>query len=252
MSRTSTGFFGRIANLFKGFLSVFAGSAESKHPKLVYQRAIDEKVNRYNELKRVASAVFYQEVKQKRRLEEIKELLQGIEPQITHAVKSGQDEAALLLIQKKNESLEHMNAVRQDWERSCKEAQRLKRSLLDFKSEIEKLKSEKQIMLARRASAMARIEASSHQGVVNDDVSDTALARIREEIDVLVTQADITENISDESGEHVLANLKASFDREACVRELDQLKETLRPKALPSPRKVAAMAVLEQTEVVVN
>ena len=50
-------FFARIANLFKGFLSIFVSDIEKEHPEIAYENAINSMVTKYSKLKAATAAI---------------------------------------------------------------------------------------------------------------------------------------------------------------------------------------------------
>jgi len=65
-----TGFFGRLANLWRGFLSLWISDVERAHPEIAYENAINSMVEKYSRLKSATAAII-------RRREEIDERLSG-------------------------------------------------------------------------------------------------------------------------------------------------------------------------------
>ncbi len=61
-------FFARIANLWKGFLSIWISDIEKEHPEIAYENAINSMVEKYTKLKTATAAII-------RRREDIDERL---------------------------------------------------------------------------------------------------------------------------------------------------------------------------------
>jgi len=51
------GFLSRIYNLWKGFLSIFVGKMEEKHPEIAYENAINSMTEKYSKLKSAAAGL---------------------------------------------------------------------------------------------------------------------------------------------------------------------------------------------------
>ena len=51
------GFFGRLANLWKGFLSLWVSDVEKKHPEIAYENAINSMVEKYAQLKKATASI---------------------------------------------------------------------------------------------------------------------------------------------------------------------------------------------------
>src|SRR5262249_17923777 len=151
------GFFARLSNLFRGFLNLWISDVEKEHPEIAYENAINSMIEKYSKLKRATAAII-------RRRDEIQERLgtQSTElAQITKdlevAVQTAKDDLALILIQKKNILEQEVGGLKTDLESAAKDADSAKAALLQVQAEIKKLKAEKDNMLAKMASAQARV-----------------------------------------------------------------------------------------------
>ena len=51
------GFFSRIGNLWRGFISLWISDVEKKHPEIAYENAINSMVEKYAQLKRATAAL---------------------------------------------------------------------------------------------------------------------------------------------------------------------------------------------------
>jgi phage shock protein A len=60
--------FGRIANLWKGFINLWISDVEKDHPEIAYENAINSMIEKYSALKRATAAII-------RRREEVSERL---------------------------------------------------------------------------------------------------------------------------------------------------------------------------------
>src|SRR5512147_343441 len=98
----NVGFFARLGNLWKGFLSIWISDVEKEHPEIAYENAINSMVEKYSRLKRATAAII-------RRRDEIHERfttqsaeLAQVSQDLDVAVQTGKDDLSLILIQKKN------------------------------------------------------------------------------------------------------------------------------------------------------
>ncbi len=62
------GFFSRLANLLKGFVSLWISDIEKEHPEIAYENAINSMIEKYSKLKKATAAII-------RRREEVSERL---------------------------------------------------------------------------------------------------------------------------------------------------------------------------------
>ena len=62
------GFFSRLSNLWKGFVSLWISDLEREHPEIAYENAINSMIEKYSKLKKATAAII-------RRREEVSERL---------------------------------------------------------------------------------------------------------------------------------------------------------------------------------
>ena len=96
------GFFERLANVWKGFLSLWVSDVESRNPDAVYEAAINERVKKHLELKKAVSGIVYLRNKLSAELEQAEKELKEVMTQLPIAVEEGEDEVAIVLIQRKD------------------------------------------------------------------------------------------------------------------------------------------------------
>ena len=51
------GFFSRVGNLWKGFLSLWIADIEKEHPEIAYENAINSMIQKYAKLKGATAAI---------------------------------------------------------------------------------------------------------------------------------------------------------------------------------------------------
>src|SRR5688572_5681885 len=146
------GFFDRLANIWRGFLSLWVSDIESRNPEAVYESAIDERVRKHRDLKKAVSGIVYLRNKISTELEQKERDLREVMKQIPVAVEDGEDEVALVLIQKKDELTTQIEGLSAELGKISEQAEEAKRGLIAFQAEIEKLKREKEEMLAKKAN----------------------------------------------------------------------------------------------------
>jgi len=122
------------------------------------------------------------------------------------AVETNQDDLAVVLIQKKNALEKEVAELKADLDTAQKDADSAKSSLMTVQGEIKKLKAEKDNMLAKMASAQARIRINDQLEGLSVDAEVKALDNVREHIKNTIAEA----NLGKELGESDLdARLKA-------------------------------------------
>src|ERR1044072_4590970 len=144
----ANGIFSRLANLWRGFLSIWISDVEKQHPEIAYQNAIDSMIAKYAQLKNATAAII-------RRREDIDERVKRATAELAQT--EAELNLAVILIQKKNQLTTLLGELRADAETAKSDADSAKASLIGVQSEIRKLKAERETMLARMQSAQARI-----------------------------------------------------------------------------------------------
>ena len=134
------GFFDRLGQVWKGFLSLWISDLENRNPEAVYEAAIDERVKKHRELKKAVSGIVYLRNKLQNELETKERELAEVNLQIPVAVEEGEDEAALVLLQKKDELETALAELAVELEKVSGQAEEAKSGLIQFQGEIEKLK----------------------------------------------------------------------------------------------------------------
>lgn len=219
-----TGFFGRIGNLFRGMLSVFVGGMERDNPQAVYESAINERVEQYSKLKEAVAGIVYLRNKLQSEIEaksgELNEVLQ----QIPLAVERSEDEVAISLIQRKDALNHRMEELKGELEAATHEAEEAKRSLVQFQAEIEKLKRERDEMVARKASAEARLKIREQIDGLSMDADLRALENVRDSIGKLQAQADVSREVAGADIESKLRKIREDAATATARAQLDAMK----------------------------
>ena len=107
------------------------------------------------------------------------------------------------------------------------QAEESKRSLLSFQGEIEKLKREKDEMLAKKANAEARITIQETLDGLSTEADIRALESVRENIEKLQAEADIGAEIEGESLDDKLARIREKATDANAQAELDEMKKQM-------------------------
>ena len=152
----NVGFFARLGNLWKGFLSIWISDVEKEHPEIAYENAINSMVEKYTKLKTATASIIRRREDIDERLKKATRELAQTEAELNAAVETGQDDLAVILIQKKNQLEADITEMKADMDTASKDAESAKASLVQVQAEIKKLKAEKDNMLAKMASAQAR------------------------------------------------------------------------------------------------
>ena len=148
----------RLANLWKGFLSLWISDIEKEHPEIAYENAINSMVAKYSKLKTATAGIIRRREDLDERYKRATTELAQTEAELDTAVCTNQDDLAVILIQKKNQLTADVTELKTEMEQARSDADSAKTSLLGVQSEIRKLQSERDSMLAKMQSAQARIK----------------------------------------------------------------------------------------------
>jgi len=232
------GFFARVTNVWNGFWALFVSDLESNNAEAVYEAAIEERIKKHRELKKAVSGIVYLRNKLQTELEEKQAALKDIQSQIPIAVEEGEDEAALVLIQKKDELSGSIVEIQLELEKVSAQAEDAKGGLVSFQGEIEKLKREKHEMLAKKANAEARIQIQETLDGLSTDADIRALDNVREGIDKLQAEAEVGTEMSESNLDTKLAEIKEKTTAVSARNQLDEMKKQMAAQKAAKEGKV--------------
>lgn len=221
------GLFDRIANVWRGFLSLWVSDIENRNPEAVYESAIEERIRKHKDLKKAVSGIVYLRNKLATELEQKEKSLKDVMTQLPVAIEDGEDEVALVLIQKKDELTSSIEDLAAELKKVSDQAEDAKTGLLSFQSEIEKLKREKETMLAAKANAEARIQIQETLDGLSTEADVKALDNVREGIQKLQAEADIGGELQDGSLDAKLAKIKEKAASSSAKQQLAEMKRQM-------------------------
>ena len=217
-------FLGRLSNLWSGFVSLWITDVEKRHPEIAYQNAIDSMIEKYGKLKSATAAIMRRREEISARLESERSELAAISADLNAALATGQDELGIVLIQKKNALEASTKVLDQEMEQARTDAQEAKDSLIQVKAEIQKLKDEKDRMLAQMHSAQARLKIQNQLDGLSVDAEVRALDNVREHIRNTVAEAKMGSELRDSDLDVKLARLRQSSGAITARQQLEEMK----------------------------
>ncbi|HMW54134.1 MAG: PspA/IM30 family protein [Candidatus Accumulibacter phosphatis] len=217
-------FVGRLSNLWSGFVSLWITDVEKRHPEIAYQNAIDSMIEKYGRLKSATAAIMRRREEISARLEKERSELAAISADLNAALATGQDELGIVLIQKKNALEASTKVLDQEMEQASTDAQEAKDSLIQVKAEIQKLKDEKDRMLAQMHSAQARLKIQNQLDGLSVDAEVRALDNVREHIRNTVAEAKMGSELRDSDLDVKLARLRQSSGAITARQQLEEMK----------------------------
>ena len=218
------GVISRLSNLWKGFLSLWIADIEKEHPEIAYENAINSMVGKYAKLKSATAAIIRRREDLEERYRKAAAELQQTEAELNTAVETNQDDLAVVLIQKKNQLAPEISELKTDMESARADADSAKTSLLSVQSEIKKLKAEKDAMLAKMASAQARIRINDQLEGLSVDAEVKALDTVREHIKNTIAQANLGAELKSTDLDERLKGLRAQSGDVTAKSQLAELK----------------------------
>ena len=228
--------FARLSNLWTGFIALWVSDVEKAHPDIAYQNAINSMVEKYTQLKSTTGAIIARRQDITGRLEAKERELAGVSADLETALATNQDDLAVVLIQKKNLLEASITELRAEAAQAVADADNAKDSLMQVKAEIEKLKAEKDTMLAKMQSAQARIMIQGQLDGLSVDAEVQALGAVRDHIKSQVAQADLGAELQNSDLDVRLNKLRQSSGAVTAKAQLEAMKQA-RAAAQSAPVK---------------
>lgn len=224
------GVFQRLTNLWRGFLSLWISDIETRNPEAVYEVAIEERIKKHKELKKAVSGIVYLRNKLSADLEAKEAMLKDVMNQLPVALEEDEDEVALHLIQQKDELTTEIESISAELKKISSQAEDAKKGLINFQAEIEKLKREKDKMIAKKANAEARIQIQESLDGLSTDADIKALDGVRTHIDKLQAEADIGSELQGDSLDTKLASIREKAANASAKNQLEAMKKQMAAK----------------------
>ena len=231
------GFFSRLGNLWRGFLSIWISNVEKEHPEIAYENAINSMVEKYSKLKSATAAIIRRREDIDERLKKSTKDLAKTELELNVAVETNQDDLAVVLIQRKNALTTEAAELGGDLGTASKDADAAKQSLLNVQGEIRKLKAERDVMLARMQSAQARLRIQEQLDGLSVDADVKALDNVREHIKNTIAEANLGQELSGSSLDARLAALRTQAGDVQAKQQLAELKAKKAAQQSAQPQK---------------
>ena len=200
---------GRLWNLIGGFFSLFVARVETEHPEIVYQNSIDSITKKAVQLRNAAAAIIRRRDELEDRFETKTREQKEIEAQISVAVTQGDEQIGTLLLEKKEALDGEVSDLNVEYEQAKKDADDVKTALLRIQGERNKLVAEKDRMMAKLASADARVKVQEQLDGLSLDSDVKALDNVRTHIKNRVAAANLGKELNESSLDARLDKIKA-------------------------------------------
>ena len=200
------GFWNRMGNLWRGFVSLWIADVEKKHPEIAYENAINSMIEKYTQLKKATAAIIRRREDVEQRLARSSKELAQVEADLATAVETNQQDLGIVLLQKQKALSAEVAELKAEAQAAVADADSAKASLIQVQGEIKRLKAEKDNMLAKMHSAQVKVRIQEQLEGLSVDAEVKALDNVREHIKNTIAEA----NLGKELGESDLdARLKA-------------------------------------------
>lgn len=219
------GFFSRVANLWRGFVSLWISDVEKKHPEIAYENAISSMVAKYVKLKQATAAIIRRRDDVSERLKVKSKELEQIDQDLRVAVETNQQDLGMVLIQKKQAVSTEVADLKADLEGAVRDADSAKSSLMQVQSEIHKLKAEKENMMAKMASAEVKVRIQEQLDGLSVDAEVKALDNVRSHIKETIAQANLGQELGESDLDQRLRKLRASSGDVTAKSEWEKLRQ---------------------------
>lgn len=214
----------RLGNLWKGFLSLWVSGIEQEHPEIVYENAINSMIEKYAELKKATAAVIRRRDDISSRLNSTKSELKQIEKDLSAALATDQKDLGMVLIEKKNQLTNQIVSLEADMTQANADAENTKSSLMQVQADINKVKAEKDQMLAKFASAKARLAIQEQLDGLSVDAEVKALDNVRTHIKNVESEAKLGEELKSTDLDEKLKKLRQSSGSVEASDEWEKMK----------------------------
>ncbi len=217
--------FSRLANLVRGFLSLFVTGLEQQHPEIAYENAINTMIEKYNKLKNATAGLIRLREDAADRLQKAQAQQKELAAMLEQAMATNQDDLAVELIERKDAVDAEIASLQAELEAAEKDVDTAKTALTDVKGEIGKLKAEKDRMLAKMQSAQARTRINDQLEGLSVDAELRALENVRTGIKDTIAKAKLGDELRESDLDTRLNALKASSSKATARAKLEAMKK---------------------------
>jgi phage shock protein A len=217
--------FSRLANLVRGFLSLFVTGLEQQHPEIAYENAINTMIEKYNKLKNATAGLIRLREDAADRLQKAQAQQKELSAMLEQAMATGQDDLAVELIERKEAVDADIAALEVELQGAEKDVDTAKTALTEVKGEIGKLKAEKDRMLAKMQSAQARTRINDQLEGLSVDAELRALENVRTGIKDTIAKAKLGDELRESDLDTRLKALKAGSSKATARAKLEALKK---------------------------
>ena len=236
MEREKRGLFGRLRQLVGGMFAVWIKEGEESNPSAVYEGAINERRRQYRDLKEAVAGILFMRNKLESEINERRVEIARLHDDIRGAVRRGQDDLSVSLIESKQVLAEDLERSERELQGIRSEADEAKDNLIRFREEIRNLTREKGRMLATLANARVRRRLGEALEGFSVEADMRALESVREYIARVSTENELDRELGEDvDSQRRIRAIREDARHEAARRELEELKRNLAPREINPP-----------------
>jgi phage shock protein A len=217
--------FSRLANLVRGFLSLFVTGLEQQHPEIAYENAINTMIEKYNKLKNATAGLIRLREDAADRLQKAQAQQTQLAAMLEQAMATNQDDLAVELIERKDAVDAEIASLQAEMQAAQKDVETAKNALTEVKGEIGKLRAEKDRMLAKMQSAQARTRINEQLEGLSVDAELRALENVRTGIKNTIAQAKLGDELRESDLDTRLKVLQAGSAKATARAKLEAMKK---------------------------
>ncbi|MBM4268454.1 MAG: hypothetical protein FJ144_17890 [Deltaproteobacteria bacterium] len=217
-------FLSRLANLVRGSLRHWIGRRERRNPAAVYEAAIQARLEQYGKLREAAAGVLYMRGKLAGEVELKSQALRSLNRQLDIAVERDEDDVAVVLISQRQALSAEVDRISKELASLNSEAETAKKNLVNFQSDVARLREEKIHAMARLANARARLRLQETIKGLTPDADIQALEEVRAHIERLSAEVHVTREVADAELAQRIEKVREAEADAAARAELDELK----------------------------
>jgi phage shock protein A len=215
--------FSRLSNLWTGFVSLWVADVEKEHPEIAYENAINNATTRFVQLRNATAALIRRRDELTGRREKAQSELSQVVTELEAAIIQNDRELGAILLQKKKALDAELAELAIEAQSAGAEADDAKSSLLGIQADINKLKAERDRMLAQFKSAKARLAIQEQMDGLSIDATVQALDKVRDHIKNTTAEARLGGELRNSDIDVRLQKLRASSGAVTAQSEFDQL-----------------------------
>jgi phage shock protein A len=215
---------GRIYNIWKGFVSLFVSDLEKKNPQIAYENAINSMIEKHDRLKKATASLLKNRARFEAQLQGFESDLKRVREELEAAVDLGDDETAMLLIEQEEELEAQRAQTQEDLKLAAQDAESAKGSLRDLEQEINKLKRERDRVLAQIEDAEARRQIQGQLDGFSVDDELKALDNVRDYAAQVRAEVQVSDELRSDSTEGRLERVREQASKKRAQDRLAALK----------------------------